>query len=210
MRQASRPHVSANTMKSYNESPSHWCPNVIIADAGHIDGVAFNLTVNFERIIGRRINRADTALWLDCVALDGGLRPGDNEISVVLIYDKDKPKLDNFTPGDLVGELNGKAFRDNLGEFAITALPVEPIVSKESLIEDVLRTALNHGDVRRVMVVADEDTMIDRIKSALRHKPCDKDVTVFTMQPVSGSPFRQEILGYSLMQALGIKADEIK
>jgi hypothetical protein len=30
------------------------------------------------------------------------------------------------------------------------------------------------------------------------------------MQPTAGGNYRQEILGYSLMAALGIKADEIK
>jgi hypothetical protein len=37
-----------------------------------------------------------------------------------------------------------------------------------------------------------------------------KRITVFAMQPLQGGNFRQEILGYSLMNALGIKADEIK
>ena len=30
------------------------------------------------------------------------------------------------------------------------------------------------------------------------------------MQPMEGGNFRQEILGYTLMNALGIKAEEIK
>jgi hypothetical protein len=33
---------------------------------------------------------------------------------------------------------------------------------------------------------------------------------MFSMQPMQGGNFRQEILGYSLMNAMGIKADEIK
>jgi hypothetical protein len=32
---------------------------------------------------------------------------------------------------------------------------------------------------------------------------------MFAMQPIEGGNFRQEILGYSLMNALGIRADEI-
>ena len=34
-------------------------------------------------------------------------------------------------------------------------------------------------------------------------------ITVFGMQPLVGGGFRQEILGYSLMNALGIRSDEI-
>ena len=53
-----------------------WSENVIIADGDYVDRVAFNLIVNFERMIGRRIPNADMARWLDCIALDGGLREG--------------------------------------------------------------------------------------------------------------------------------------
>ena len=34
-------------------------------------------------------------------------------------------------------------------------------------------------------------------------------VTLFAMQPMPGGNFRQEILGYSLMSALGIKSEEL-
>ena len=36
-----------------------------------------------------------------------------------------------------------------------------------------------------------------------------KRLTLFTMQALPGGPFRQELLGYSLMAALGISGDEI-
>lgn len=37
-----------------------------------------------------------------------------------------------------------------------------------------------------------------------------KEITVFAMEPQTGKGFRQEILGYSLMAALGISADELR
>ena len=82
-----------------------WCENVIIADADYIDKVAFDLIVNFERMLERRIPQADMARWIDCVALDGGLREGDNRTQVVLIHDKKNLKLDNFRPCDYADEL---------------------------------------------------------------------------------------------------------
>lgn len=51
--------------------------NVIIADADYLDKVAFDLIVNFERMLMRRIPPADIARWIDCVALDGGMRPAE-------------------------------------------------------------------------------------------------------------------------------------
>lgn len=59
-----------------------WAPNVVLVDADYLDNVAFDLTVNFERMIGRRIEQADLCHWIDCIALDSGLRPGDNEVQV--------------------------------------------------------------------------------------------------------------------------------
>ena len=53
---------------------NEWTENVILADGDYIDRVAFNLIVNFERMLGRRIPQADTARWAECIALDGGLR----------------------------------------------------------------------------------------------------------------------------------------
>lgn len=190
-----------------------WSENVIIADADYIDKVAFDLTVNFERMIGRRIPKADMARWIDCVALDGRLREGDNHTQVVLIHGKDNATMSNFAPSDYEDELNGKAFRDNLGEFVISSFPTESLVSDDDFFVDILRTVCSQEGVRRIMVIPNaEDTgLYDRIHKTLEEVDDEqKRVTVFTMQPTQGGNFRQEILGYSLMSALGIHADEIK
>ena len=93
-----------------------WNENVILVDADYADKVAFDLIVNFERMIGRRIPQADMARWLECVALDGGLREGEHQTQVVLIHSKDKQQMENFLPGTF-SELDGKAFTGELGEF---------------------------------------------------------------------------------------------
>ena len=187
-----------------------WSENVIVVDADYVDSVAFNLIVNFERMIGRRIPPADMARWVECVALDGGLRQGDHETQVVLLHDKGKRAMENFTPADYSTQLEGKAFKGNLGEFVFGAYPVESLVSKEDFLVDVVSLVCNQKEVKRVMVVPDVDKCYDMLRHALRHVDDDKRVTLFAMQPLTGGNFRQEILGYSLMSALGIKADEIK
>lgn len=187
-----------------------WSENVIVVDADYVDSVAFNLIVNFERMIGRRIPPADMARWVECVALDGGLRQGDHETQVVLLHDKGKRAMENFTPADYSAQLDGKAFKGNLGEFVFGAYPVESLVSKEEFLVDVVSLVCNQKEVKRVMIVPDVDKCYDMLRHALRHVDDDKRVTLFAMQPLTGGNFRQEILGYSLMSALGIKADEIK
>lgn len=188
-----------------------WSENVIIVDGDYVDSVAFNLIVNFERMIGRHIPEADLAHWIDCIALDGGIK-GETETSVIFIHNNDTEAMKNFQPSNYKDELDGKAFRDNLGEFSMSSFPVEKVVSKDDFIIDIVKTAANHKDVKRVMIVAncDDGTMVDYLRQALRDADDDKRITVFGMQPLAGGNFRQEILGYSLMSALGIKSDEIK
>jgi hypothetical protein len=78
--------------------------------------VAFDLIVNFERMLERRIPQADTAKWVECVALDGGLRNGEHQTTVILTHDKEMTAMKNFMPGQLSEELDGKAFKGNLGK----------------------------------------------------------------------------------------------
>lgn len=202
-------------MNENTERPLVTCDNLIIIDADFADRVAFDLIVNFERIIGRPIPNADLARWIDCLALDGGIREGDSHTQVAIIHSKEKTRLDYFVPGDFKEELHGKAFSDNLGEFAITTLSEEPIISRAGLLADTLQLALHAQEVRRVIVVPDEE-YYDDLRAVIRKAGQDtpgqqvqKHVTLMAMQPMAGGNFFQEILGYSLMSALGIRGDEI-
>lgn len=197
---------------SNGKSIEQWSENVMIVDGDYIDSVAFNLIVNFERMIGRQIPQADMAKWIDCIALDGGIREGEHETQVVFLHKPEARVLKNFTPGNYDESLNAKAFKDSLGEFIMSSYAVEKVVSKEDFLIDVVKTAANHKDVKRVMVVADTDRndVVDMIRQAVRNVDEDKHITVFAMQPIAGGNFRQEILGYSLMAALGIRGEEIR
>lgn len=187
--------------------------HVIIVDADYIDHVAFNLTVNFERMLERRIPQADLARWVECIALDGGVRESEEqqETTVVLIHEKEVERLRNFTPADYGKELNEKAFRSGLGEFVIHAVPVEDITNKTSLLLDTIDLMTDQKEVKRIMVVpnAEEGGVYDQVRHHLKSVNDDKHITVFAMQPMPGGNFRQEILGYSLMQALGIRGEEV-
>ena len=203
------------------------CQNVIIADADYIDHVAFNLIVNFERILMRRIPPADIARWIDCIALDGGMRPVEQDgsageiasplrgrregASVVLIHDKNKTRLENFVPSNYAEELHEKAFQDHLGEFVISALPIEQQTTRDDFFLDILGTVCQQPAVQRIMVIpnAEEGPLYNDIRNLLRQVDDSKRITVFAMQPMPGGNFRQEILGYSLMNALGIHSEDL-
>lgn len=189
----------------------HWAETVILADGDYIDKVAFDLIVNFERMLERRLPKADMARWIDCVALDGGLREGQHEVQVVITHAKDKARLDNFQPSHYEVDLNGKAFSDSLGEFVISSVPVESdLVKADDFFVDALAVISNSADVKRLIVVPNAERIYNNVRETLRHADEDKHITVLTMQPMAGGNYRQEILGYSLMSALGISGDEIR
>lgn len=190
-----------------------WSENVILVDADYVDKVVFDLTVNFERMIGRQIPKADMAQWLECVALDGGLRPQPSDtssqttIQVVLLHKQQQ--MENLVPGSFA-ELDGKAFTGPLGEFLISCVKVEDLTTMDDLFVDSMQVISNAAEVKRLIVVPDAEHIYNKVREGLRHADDEKRVTVLTMQPMQGGNFKQEILGYSLMAALGIKADEIK
>lgn len=187
-----------------------WSENVILVDADYVDKVAFNLIVNFERMLGRRIPQADITRWIDCVALDGGIREGERETQVILLHSAKKSQLDNFNPGKFE-ELSGKAFKDHLGEFLINAYPVEDIVGSEQHFCDMLQLVSSQKEVKRVIVIPDseQEHIYNKVRATLKQVDEEKRITLLAMQPMANWNFRQEILGYSLLAALGISSDEI-
>ena len=186
-----------------------WSENIIIVDGDYIDRVAFDLIVNFERMLDRRIPAADFSQWVVDVALDGRLRPGNHETQVVLLHDKKNQKLENFAPSSYGNELNGQAFRDaRLGEFIINSIATgDENTTKDAVLLDLLKTVLSHGEVKRIMIVpnAEDNHLISTLRTTLRDVDDElKHITVFAMQPLEGGNFKQQILGYSLLNEMGI------
>ena len=185
--------------------------NVILIDAEYADEVAFNLSVMFERMLERRIPKADLAHWLDCVALDGGISQGENDIQIVFIYKKGNESLRNFTPANYSKEINGKAFKDNIGEFTMEAYPVEnDVTDTGNFYVDTLQVILNSKDVKNAILIPNMEQYGGMVKDTLRKNDQKKNTTLLSMEPQMGTGFNQQILGYSIMSALGIRSDEIR
>ena len=189
--------------------------NVIIVDADYIDDVAFNLTLNFERMLNRRIPAADFNPWIGNIALDGRMKPGNHETQVVVLHDKGKRQLDNYVPSSLGQGLDKQAFKDEtLGEFIINTIATGgKVTEKDEVMLDFLKIVLSHKEVSRIMIVpnAEDGNIYNLLRNALRDVDDEeKHVTLFAMQPMEGGNFKQQILGYSIINAMGITADEIE
>ena len=56
---------------------------------------------------------------------------------------------------------------------------------------------------------SEQGSIYSSLRKELNYADEEKHVTIFAMQPMEGGNFKQEILGYSIMHAMGITSDEI-
>lgn len=182
--------------------------NVILVDSNYIDTVAFDFSTNFERLLNRSIPKADFALWLDCIALDGGIEPGNNDIQVIIIYNNEE--LKSFTPSDIKTDIDGKAFKDNLGEFTMEAYPVaQDVATLSDQFSETLRVLLDAESVENLLIVPNMQEYCAKVMDIL-NKNEKKKVTLFSIQPQEGTSFQLQQLGFSIVHALGIKGEELR
>lgn len=187
-----------------------WKENVILVDADYADEVAGRLAETFGQMLHRTVGRADLAQWLVCMALDAGVKAGENEVQVVLVHRKDTKTLRHFTPSDLKKELDGVAFRDaRLGEFAMSAIQVENMVAAETYFEQAVATLADAKEIRRLVVVPNMEDCGAQLLSIFKRTD-EKDILLLTMVPQEGEGFRNDLLGYSLINALGIRGEELQ
>lgn len=174
----------------------------ILVDADFIDTFAFDFTVLAERELCQRVKPANLGLWLDCIALDGGLRPGENEVQVAFLHNKDTEGLKHFLPGNFAKEIDGKAFQDNLGEFVLATCPVETVVTKADLFVQSMKAWLETLEDGVLMLVPDMQSYGTQVLQAMAETK--GRIMLFTTEKVAGRGFEQELISYSIAHALGI------
>ena len=112
-------------------------------------------------------------------------------------------------------ELNGQAFMDErFGEFIINSIACgDENTAKDAVLLDLLKTLCIQDEVKRIMIVpnAEEDSLLRSIRNTLNDVDDElKHITLFAMQPLEGGNFKQAILGYSILNAMGISSPEIE
>lgn len=190
--------------------------NFIVVDAHHIDKVTRYLTALLETEINRRLPRADLSRWAIDALLDGGMRPDGkkHESQLVLIHDPQKNALEMFAPSQFDSELNGKAFsHPTLGEVLVNAYSATKEVDRGQYLLDTLVLLADHPEVKRIVVVPDEDDaeLMELLRQQLRRMDPDKQsVTILTMSPLVGQGGHQyQQLGLSVTDALGVNPNEL-
>ena len=88
---------------------------------------------------------------------------------------------------------------------------MEDIVGSEQHFCDMLQLVSSQKEVKRVIVIPDseQEHIYNKVRATLKQVDEEKRITLLAMQPMANWNFRQEILGYSLLAALGISSEEI-
>lgn len=193
-----------------NNNELKFAEKVILIDAAYINKVTNDLGKHFGQVIERELPKADLSVFLECVAMDAGFQSGEGNLQVFLVYDKSQPQMDAFCPSDLKKELNDVAFKSRLGEFQLNTFNPSDMADKEAFFLESVKLVADAKEVKQLVVIPSEAEYGDKLPEIFEKVDGKESICVFGMNPLEPSDkFRWEMMGYAVLQALGIRPDEI-
>ena len=193
-----------------NNNELKFAEKVILIDAIYINKVTTDLRQHFSQVIGRELPKADLPIFLECVAMDAAIQPGDHTLQVLFVYEKGWAKMDVFNPGDLKKELNDVAFKSQLGEFQLNAFEPSDMADREAFFLESVKLIADAKEVKHLVVIPSETEYGDKHPEIFEKVDGKESIHVLGMNPPTPSKnFQWEMLGYAVLQALGIRSDEI-
>lgn len=182
---------------------------VVLIDAAFLNFVITDMKGYFEKTLQRSLQEIDLSILTTYLTLDAGITEGKNEVQFLFVYDKQSSSLAFCQPSDLEKELNGVAFQSPYGEYSFASVPSEGMVSREDLFVDMLTIVADSADVKKMIVVSFNEEYGERVTDIL-FEVKGKEIIQFRMnEPDSPVNYKWEMLAFPIMQALGIRADEL-
>ena len=182
---------------------------VVLIDAAFLNFVITDMKGYFEDTLQRSLQEIGLSILTTYLPLDAGITEGKNEVQFLFVYDKESGRLVHCRPSDLEKELNGVAFSSQFGEFSFAGVPCEEMVTREELFLDLLGIVSDSADVKKLIVISFNEEYGDKVRTALNAVK-EKEVIQFRMSEPDGVvEYHWEMLAFPLMQALGIKGDEL-
>lgn len=183
---------------------------VVLIDAAFLNFVIMDMKGYFEETLQRALQEIDLSMLTTYLTLDAGIVEGKNEVQFLFVYDKNSNKLQNCQPSDLENELNGVAFQSPYGEYLFASVPSEGMVSREDLFLDLLSIVSDSADVKKIIVISFNEEYGDKVIMALNEIK-EKEIIQFRMnEPQIPVEYKWDMLAFPVMQALGIRADELQ
>lgn len=182
---------------------------VVLIDTNFLNFVITSLKGYFEKALNRSLQDIDISVLTTYMVLDAGLVEGSGDKQFLLVHDKESSHLQHCHPSDLKKELDGIAFQNSYGEFFFASIPSENLVSRGELFLDLLTIVSDSADVKNLIVVSFNEEYGDQVTEILNGVK-EKKVFQFRMfESEIPLNYQWQMLGFPIMQALGIKADEL-
>lgn len=182
---------------------------VVLIDAAFLNFVITDMKGYFEKTLQRSLQEIDLSVLTTYLTLDAGVKEGKNEVQFLFVYDKQSSSLAFCHPSDLEKELNGVAFQSPFGEYSFASVPSEGMVSREDLFVDMLTIVADSADVKKMIVVSFNEEYGERVTEILSEVK-GKEIIHFRMnEPESPVDYQWDMFAFPVMQALGIRADEL-
>lgn len=214
-------------------------PNVILIDAAYIDRVAAAFRQHFGAELKRELPKADLAQWLVCLALDAEIA-GDVQCILIhdreakVMQNVAPGNFSQEIDGKAFAEEGLGEFTlaccpvervvtlEDLCAESLEALLTDKKVERIAVVYDFDGTTAESRTLTKRIAklcakqaekaaAATNSSAVGSAEKAEEEAPAaPKDVTLFAMQPLEGEGFAQQVLGYSLLAALGIGSDELQ
>lgn len=192
------------------ELTEKFAENVMLIDASFLGFVIGDMKRHFERMLGRELKEIMLQDLFTYMALDAGVQLGAGRIQVFLIYDEANTVLPFCSPSDLKKELDNTAFDCQLGKFEFNSFQPASLASLEDLYLESLRLLAASADVKRLLVISFNELYGEKVLKILDTAK-EKEITQLRMnEPERPVAFHWDILAYPIMQAMGIRGDELK
>lgn len=203
------------SMRFFMEHKMTFSENVVLIDAAFINKFVVRAKQELARNMGRDLPEIDLPQWLTYMALDAGLRGGDNEVQVLIVHDEKTDRLGNCFPAELK-EIDGKACRTQLGEFAFSCANPAGITHCEDLFIDLMTLALDAAEVKHLMLLpchsqygAHVEEELNELLKDKSDETCAKALYFSLTPPSTELRCRWDFITYSLLKAWGISGKDM-
>jgi hypothetical protein len=168
--------------------------------------VAFN--AQLSKKLNRELNRIDITYLLDYFAIDIGLKAGENHLTVLFVCDEASQNIAYCTTPDILKELHGMSFDDQMGTYDMFAVQTKNIVGRKELFMNLLQLIMEQKKVNRVEVLPDGNEYVEDVAKYLNDNK-GKSVTLMSIVEKDNEHFVTRNPSFALLTALGLKSEDI-
>lgn len=190
--------------------------NVILVDVAFLNDVAHGLRNYMGTQLNRPLPAIDLPTWLGYLMLDSGLPQAEHETQVILVSEEGVKALTCCEPANLES-LQGMACHTPMGEMMFSIVTPAGITDSEHLFIDLAMITLDAKEVEHLLLVPHERNYGQQLNEQLLkygkekgEDACKKTIQFVMQPPTDNISLQFDQVGYSLLRAMGVKADELR